>query len=450
MSNSGDSTERKEKIDVSVLDSFIRSWLDGLRGGGNNEHPEVPNSHQSYDRLPNAKENDDNSSLLPGKQAYVKIISQFVAYRWLIASLKRDLLPAPVPCQRETCGRIFSEHRDLYGSHKTLSSRRLPDTHFLSLLASWDAKASLRSQFDDWKQPHGQLLAQTITLTGSASDAQATPCEKYTRQMWPALGPNLLSLLVRVLDTVLASPTGLGNAEHTFTIEPGPAKKENTIDANDAEALRKALTAGDRAQVESLLADDSFDGIAQGEFAWLLDLKETGSSIAEMTQVLFNTSRSTECSLVFDELPDLDFEPTSEELPEDYHDFWDFHQTTCAHRTPNQGDALSFDPISLHLRRNEMQRQVAALCGLGGLIPRNNQQDEFKGLTLTESNACVVYGAEQDWSFRGGESGTHGPKGEEAWPSLPVRIYRTSVIMALATANNPVIRELGICLVDWK
>ena len=350
ISNSGNSTERKEEIDVSVLDTFIWSWLYGLGGGGNNEHPEVFNSHQSYDRLLD--------------------------------------------------------------------------------------------------------LAQTIALTDSSSDTQAAPHERYIRQMWPVSGPSLLSLLVRALDTVSASPAGLGNAEHQLTTEPGTTGKENTIDVNNTEALRKALTAGDRVQVESLLADDSFDGTAQGEFAWLLDLKETGSSMAEMTQVLFDASRSTECSLFLDELPDLDSKPTSEELPEDSRDFWDFHQTQCAHRTPNQGDALSFDPISLHLRREEMQRRVAALCGLGGLIPRSNQQDDLKGLTLTRSNASVVYGAEQDWPSRGGKSETYWPKleGEEAWPSLPVCVRSNWCHNSFSQTanNNHVTRGLGICLIDWK
>jgi len=37
------------------------------------------------------------------------------------------------------------------------------------------------------------LIARTITLTGSATDAQALPCEMYLRQTWPASGSNILS-----------------------------------------------------------------------------------------------------------------------------------------------------------------------------------------------------------------------------------------------------------------
>jgi len=190
--------------------------------------------------------------------------------------------------------------------------------------------------------------------------------------------------------------------------------------------LRRAISTGNRSQVESLLGS-RFKEVAQGEFIWLLDLEETGFGVSEMAKLLFDaTNLPAECPLALEEESRLDPEDHETSLsPEaDHHQAtqpagysvlmeessgsnlelleaslslyvdnpFPGHQEACAHRIPNMHKALGFDVFSHTTRRNTMQRRVATMCGLAGMIPEKGQQQNIKDLTIAGPSASVVYG----------------------------------------------------------
>ncbi|KAH6842651.1 hypothetical protein B0I37DRAFT_201108 [Chaetomium sp. MPI-CAGE-AT-0009] len=203
-SDCGSSGKPREKTDLSAVHSFIRGWLDGLADEGEHHDLALPtlDMDEGCDILSEAGEPSDQT-LLPNRHDYTRIVFQSVAYRWLTASLKKELLLAPVPSQRHLSGRVYFEVvRHLEGGRKIVSSKRPSDMHTLKLrVVDWDPKAFLRAEFGTSQESLGQLLRKTITLTGSATDAQALPCERYLRQTWPVSGPGVLALLARALDS---------------------------------------------------------------------------------------------------------------------------------------------------------------------------------------------------------------------------------------------------------
>ena len=174
----------------------------------------------------------------------------------------------------------------------------------------------------------------------------------------------------------------------------------------EVELLKIALSSGNIDRVEFLLRF-LFDDAAQGEFSWLVDLKETGFTISEMTKILFDAAKSVQCSLQPTDPQDRTEAPESLCPVQGYSnlggDLLDVgfplygddplsnHQRACAHRIPEVGKALQFDALSHTAKRSEMQKNVAALCGLAGLIPGDGQDNGPQGLTIEGSEASVVY-----------------------------------------------------------
>lgn len=205
-SDCGSSSKPREKTDLSAVHSFIRGWLDGL--GEEGEYHDLPlptlNTDEGGDILSEVGELSESSdqTSLPNRHDYTRIIFKSTAYRWLTASLRKEFLLAPIPSQRHLSGRVYSEVvRYLDGGGKSVSSKRPSDLHTLKLRVDWDPETFLREEFGTSEESLGQLLGKTITLTGSATDAQALPCEGYLRQTWPATGPGLLTLLAQALDS---------------------------------------------------------------------------------------------------------------------------------------------------------------------------------------------------------------------------------------------------------
>jgi hypothetical protein len=178
--------------------AFIRGWLDRL-GTDNESSSQMQDPDEGSDVV--VVDEGESDVALPSKREYTKLVFESAAYLWLTAALQREISLAPVPGQDAICGKVYSEViRSLEGGRKEVSSRRPSERFTLHLTANWNPAAFLRHQFPDSAKPLGQLLAESITLTGSATDAQALPCEMYISQTWPASGPCLLSLLKRALD----------------------------------------------------------------------------------------------------------------------------------------------------------------------------------------------------------------------------------------------------------
>lgn len=159
----------------------VRSWLEGLDDKGEHHDQSLPTL-------------DTTTSIENSFESAV--------YRWLTESLRKELLLAPVHSQ-ERSGSLRSQVvQHLCSATKIrVSSKRPSDILMLKLRVDWHPATFLREEFSISQGSLGQLLGKTITLTGSATDAQALPCESYLRQTWPASGPDVLALLGRALDS---------------------------------------------------------------------------------------------------------------------------------------------------------------------------------------------------------------------------------------------------------
>jgi hypothetical protein len=202
---SGSSRGQVESVDRSAVYLFVRKWLDNLGSDAEHQNSEeqplpMPDLDASFNPA-DAGEGEEDVPL-PNKCDYTKTVFESVAYRWLIASLKKELSLAPIPGQEGICNAIYSNVlRRLEVGRKAVSSKRGSETFTIHLEADWNPTAFLRRQFSGSTEPLSQLLAKTITLTGSATDAQALPCEMYIHQTWPVSGPCLLPILKRALSS---------------------------------------------------------------------------------------------------------------------------------------------------------------------------------------------------------------------------------------------------------
>jgi hypothetical protein len=195
---SGGLRDQRERVDALSVNAFIHGWLEGL--DANSEPPNNLRSESPVPTLDFDDEEGDDNELLPNKRDYTKMVFESSAYLWLTASIRQELALALVPSQEKSCTSVYSEViRYLDAGHKAVSSRRPSDRHLMHLTADWNLITFLAQQFGHSTAPYGELVAQTITLTGSETDAQAVPCEMYIRQTWPVSGPCLLLLVNRAL-----------------------------------------------------------------------------------------------------------------------------------------------------------------------------------------------------------------------------------------------------------
>jgi hypothetical protein len=143
-------------MDTSTVHNSIQAWLAGL-GGSVECRPEedvsfsVPDQNDNGDSMDNAGGWDDLPTL-PDQHDYGRTVFQSVAYRWLTASLKRELSLALVPGQDGACFDVF---RRLEGGRKEVSTRRPSERITLDLRVDWNPRVFLRQQFGHSAEPLG-------------------------------------------------------------------------------------------------------------------------------------------------------------------------------------------------------------------------------------------------------------------------------------------------------
>ncbi|KAM0287156.1 hypothetical protein ACHAO9_007916 [Fusarium lateritium] len=176
---SEDVLENKEPFDKLE----ISDWLCDLTTEG---YPEAESSGATYE-----EELEEHPSPLDQK-GYREAIFNSVAYRWLVDALVKVLTMEAI---QEDFGlglrREISRYLEL---DRSISKSEASKQYTTVFVANWNPAAYLREQFEEPCDLE-RLLGETITLTGSATDAQALPCTAYLHQAWPATGITLLSLL---------------------------------------------------------------------------------------------------------------------------------------------------------------------------------------------------------------------------------------------------------------
>jgi hypothetical protein len=128
------------------------------------------------------------------------------------------------------------------------------------------------------------------------------------------------------------------------------------------------------------IIDNRYNTVAQGEFEWLLDLKEAGYSNDAILDSLLESAQSgpwatSNCdeSRRFDENGSLSIDLSDE------HVLPNFHQPRCVHRGPEYGGSLSVSngtgqssecqPSLSFDKIESIRTEVAELCGVAGVYP---------------------------------------------------------------------------------
>lgn len=152
--------------------------------------------------------------------------------------------------------------------------------------------------------------------------------------------------------------------------------------------MQTALANGHTENVELLLAR-SIEWVTQGQLEWLLDLRDTGFTVAEIASMLFESVKTA--PWIDPEQPAIDL-PNGEVRSK-------FHQLSCAHNKDSiedREDPLR-DPTAFHRKRDVMQRSVAAVYGLAGLFPPSKGLHIERGhISFAEDKALVYYKSESD------------------------------------------------------
>ncbi|KAJ4258805.1 hypothetical protein NW762_007892 [Fusarium torreyae] len=171
---------------IAKLD--INQWLQDL-GDEDNMGTDLQNTSAGEDI-------EEQPSVLD-KRGYRDAVFSSVAYRWLMAALLKTLALAPVDTE-DFCTQIQQNVSKCFEQHRSVSSREASKRYTMAFSVDWDPVTFLHEQFEDYSDIE-RLLGETLTLTGSITDAQALPCAEYLLQTWPTIGPTLLELMKAAL-----------------------------------------------------------------------------------------------------------------------------------------------------------------------------------------------------------------------------------------------------------
>jgi ankyrin repeat protein len=165
-------------------------------------------------------------------------------------------------------------------------------------------------------------------------------------------------------------------------------EKSFSINADGTALLETALTESYIHIVELLVAE-YIDWVAQDKFEWLLELKDAGFDVPDIVPLLFKAMNKN---------PWIPFERPNINMSNGKVNV-NFHQPSCAHhgRSGNRKDDPLFDPVTFHLKRDAMQGRVAALCGLAGVYPPfQDENDDLGYVSFTGTKASITFNSEKN------------------------------------------------------
>ncbi|KAK5989701.1 hypothetical protein PT974_07957 [Cladobotryum mycophilum] len=119
----------------------------------------------------------------------------------------------------------------------------------------------------------------------------------------------------------------------------------------------------------TIFLEKRFSQVANGDYAWIAELKEVGYAYAEIAQLLYERTHDS---------PWIYFEPTdipfAEILPT-------HHLAGCAHcfsSASPRNDLVSWQTLKLNTEREVIQK-IEKLCGLGGVCPSSRDTEHWNG-----------------------------------------------------------------------
>lgn len=145
-----------------------------------NESAKANSEHETPEPEEDAGDSEEEFTMAE-LSTYRDVVFNSTAYQWLLARLRRELLLATtvLDCMEDLRRGIATS---LPRSPK-VSRYRSAEAHQMTFRVSWDPVAFIGEQ--GYGDTPDEALERAITLTGSASDAQALTCAQYLRQTWP-------------------------------------------------------------------------------------------------------------------------------------------------------------------------------------------------------------------------------------------------------------------------
>lgn len=179
-----------ERVDNEVISLQIKRWLASLDTQEFDDavptHKQTASLGDDVLTLP-----DDKELILPDRRGYREVIFDSEAYKALAIRLASEAFLTPLS-DLDAMRVIRSKVLTTVPIEKYISRHEESTLLTMTIVVRWEPIAFLRDQYRD-SEDFTELLERVITLTGSASNAQALPCSEYVAQTWPTAGPHILA-----------------------------------------------------------------------------------------------------------------------------------------------------------------------------------------------------------------------------------------------------------------
>ncbi|CAG7562610.1 unnamed protein product [Fusarium equiseti] len=213
-SNDHEDSLRGPDKSLSMPEDAILKWRANIESG------EIPSITQpDIAEMDHAEERP--SAIDEG--GYRELIFNSVAYRWLLAGLVQKLTLEVVNVNLNLRSRIHQDVCDCFEFSRHISRQK--ERYQMSIVANWNPTEFLYEQFGS-RCDIGRLLGETLTFTGTATDAQILPCSEYLKQTWPTTGPAFLHLLKKAL---VSDKHASGELEDKTTVQCDFVKRGLTV-----------------------------------------------------------------------------------------------------------------------------------------------------------------------------------------------------------------------------
>ena len=127
---------------------------------------------------------------------YGELVFNSVAYKWLVAGLVQKLTLEVVDANIDVRSQIHQDVYNCFEHSQHISRQNSSEQYLMTFFTNWNPTEFLNDQFGN-RCDIGRLLNETLTLTGTATDAQILPCSEYLGQTWPTTGTAFLELLTQ-------------------------------------------------------------------------------------------------------------------------------------------------------------------------------------------------------------------------------------------------------------
>ncbi|KAJ2979283.1 hypothetical protein NUW58_g7239 [Xylaria curta] len=138
---------------------------------------------------------DEHELIFPELKEYKKLILEDPGYMWMLARLRQEHILTKV--EHDIMYRIKDTIFRAIPRTKHVSRNKPPEAVQVTFAMKWDIMMYLRRQGYD--KPYADAIANSITLTGSHTYAQALTCQQYMTQVWPLTGSHTLQLIQETL-----------------------------------------------------------------------------------------------------------------------------------------------------------------------------------------------------------------------------------------------------------